>query len=567
GALFKPAQILEKAKSVDVTEKDPVTLECVVAGTPELKVKWLKDGKQIVPSRYFSMSFENNVASFRIQSVMKQDSGQYTFKVENDFGSSSYQDIPPSFTKKLTKMDKILGSSIRMECKVSGSLPISAQWFKDGKEVSTSAKYRLVCHENTVSLEVNNLELEDTANYTCKVSNVAGDDACSVFLLTSIEPPSFLVKPERQQAIPDSTVEFKAVLKGTPPFKIKWFKDDVELASGPTCFIGLEGSTSFLNLYSVDASKTGQYTCQVTNDVGSDSCTTMLLVTEPPKFVKKLEASKIVKAGDSARLECKITGSPEIRVVWYRNEHELQASDKYRMTFIDSVAVLQMNNLGTEDSGDFICEAQNPAGSTSCSTKVIVKEPPVFSSFPPVVETLKNTEVSLECELSGTPPFEVIWYKDKRQLRSSKKYKIASKNFHASIHILNVETSDIGEYHCKAQNEVGSDTCICTVKLKEPPRFVSKLNSLTVVAGEPAELQAYIEGAQPIFVQWLKEKEEVIRESENIRITFVENVATLQFAKAEPANAGKYICQIKNDGGMRENMATLTVLGWYNIVQ
>lgn len=98
-------------------------------------------------------------------------------------------------------------------------------------------------------------------------------------LLKSVEPPSFLVKPERQQAIPDSTVEFKAVLKGTPPFKIKWLKDDVELASGPKCFIGLEGSTSFLNLYSVDASKTGQYTCQVTNDVGSDSCTTMLLVT------------------------------------------------------------------------------------------------------------------------------------------------------------------------------------------------------------------------------------------------------------------------------------------------
>ena len=140
-------------------------------------------------------------------------------------------------------------------------------------------------------------------------------------------------------------------------------------------------------------------------------------------------------------------------------------------------------------------------------------EPPVFSSFPPVVETLKNAEVSLECELSGTPPFEVVWYKDKRQLRSSKKYKIASKNFHASIHILNVDTSDIGEYHCKAQNEVGSDTCICTVKLKEPPRFVSKLNSLTVVAGEPAELQASIEGAQPISVQWLKEKEEVIRET------------------------------------------------------
>ncbi|OBS67484.1 hypothetical protein A6R68_03975, partial [Neotoma lepida] len=94
-----------------------------------------------------------------------------------------------------------------------------------------------------------------------------------------------------------------------------------------------------------------------------------------------------------------------------------------------------------------------------------------------------------------------------------------------------------------------------------PPKFISKLSSLTVVAGEPAELQASIEGAQPISVQWLKEKEEVIRESENIRISFVDNIATLQFAKAEPANAGKYICQVKNDGGVRENMATLTVLG------
>lgn len=105
---------------------------------------------------------------------------------------------------------------------------------------------------------------------------------------------------------------------------------------------------------------------------------------EPPKFVKKLEASKIVKAGDSARLECKITGSPEIKVVWYRNEHELSASDKFRMTFIDSVAVIQMNSLGTEDGGDFICEAQNPAGSTSCSTKVIVKGRDFFfcSSLP-----------------------------------------------------------------------------------------------------------------------------------------------------------------------------------------
>lgn len=92
---------------------------------------------------------------------------------------------------------------------------------------------------------------------------------------------------------------------------------------------------------------------------------------------------------------------------------------------------------------------------------------------------------------------------------------------------------------------------------------MTKINSLTVVVGEPVELQAKVEGSQPISVQWLKDKEDIIRESENTRITFVNNVATLQLASAEPSSAGKYICQTRNDAGTRECMATLTVLGWY----
>lgn len=75
-----------------------------------------------------------------------------------------------------------MGSSIQMECKVSGSLPIVAKWFKDGKEITDSAKYRSLCHENTMSLEIANLDLADSANYTCSVSNVAGNDSCSAVL-------------------------------------------------------------------------------------------------------------------------------------------------------------------------------------------------------------------------------------------------------------------------------------------------------------------------------------------------------------------------------------------------
>lgn len=97
---------------------------------------------------------------------------------------------------------------------------------------------------------------------------------------------------------------------------------------------------------------------------------------------------------------------------------------------------------------------------------IIFIEPPVFSKKPSPTEVLKGVDVSLECELLGTPPFEVIWFKDRRQIRSSKKYKVTSKNHLASVHILNVEAPDIGDYHCKASNDIGSDTCICNIKLK-----------------------------------------------------------------------------------------------------
>jgi len=49
---------------------------------------------------------------------------------------------------------------------------------------------------------------------------------------------------------------------------------------------------------------------------------------------------------------------------------------------------------------------------------------------------------------------------------------------------------------------------------------VKKLSDVTVVVGETIELQAAVEGAQPISVLWLKDKGEIIRESENHWISY-----------------------------------------------
>lgn len=80
-----------------------------------------------------------------------------------------------------------------------------------------------------------------------------------------------------------------------------------------------------------------------------------------------------MKHDEFTRYECKIGGSPEIKVLWYKDEVEIQESSKFRMSFEDSVAVLEMHGLSVEDSGDYTCEARNAAGSASSSTSLKVK--------------------------------------------------------------------------------------------------------------------------------------------------------------------------------------------------
>lgn len=94
-----------------------------------------------------------------------------------------------------------------------------------------------------------------------------------------------------------------------------------------------------------------------------------------------------------------------------------------------------------------------------------------------------------------------------------------------------------------------------------PPRFVKKLSDISTIIGKEVQLQATVEGAEPISVAWFKDKGEIVRESDNVWISYSGNIATLQFSRAEPANAGKYTCQIKNDAGVQECHAVLSVLG------
>lgn len=65
---------------------DSATLECTVTGSPELTVKWFKDGKEVISGRKYKMSVKENTAVLKILSADKGDSSEYRMQVSNKVG-------------------------------------------------------------------------------------------------------------------------------------------------------------------------------------------------------------------------------------------------------------------------------------------------------------------------------------------------------------------------------------------------------------------------------------------------------------------------------------------------
>lgn len=81
----------------------------------------------------------------------------------------------------------------------------------------------------------------------------------------------------------------------------------------------------------------------------------------------------VVRPGQSKVFECQVTGTPEIDIYWFREGSEISPSDRHKMSFINSVATLEISGSDTKDSGLYYCEARNEAGSESCSMELKVK--------------------------------------------------------------------------------------------------------------------------------------------------------------------------------------------------
>lgn len=82
--------------------------------------------------------------------------------------------MPPTFTKSLKRVDGNFGNDVSMDCKVSGSQPMTISWFKDDQEIQSGPKFQPEFKDSSAMLRISGLEKTDSGVYKCRASNSAG---------------------------------------------------------------------------------------------------------------------------------------------------------------------------------------------------------------------------------------------------------------------------------------------------------------------------------------------------------------------------------------------------------
>ena len=96
-----------------------------------------------------------------------------------------------------------------------------------------------------------------------------------------------------------------------------------------------------------------------------------LLILGKPTAVIVESSYPTILAGEEMKLTCKVSGL-KVEVNWKKNGPPVPKNEKVRVSRIGDSSTLVISNVGSDDSGDYSCEARNPAGYSSSTVKIRV---------------------------------------------------------------------------------------------------------------------------------------------------------------------------------------------------
>ncbi|KAM9743449.1 hemicentin-1 [Menidia menidia] len=541
--VLEPPKItsLGSPEQLTIAVNSALELDCSAVGVPPPTLSWLKDGRPLGGSDIV----QQDGRFVRISNVQVGDAGLYTCLASSPAGEDGKNhwvrvQVPPTLlgAGDVRTLTVPLNGHLTLECLTDSDPPPDIEWYKDETKLQLGGRIQRLAGGQY--LEIQEVRPEDSGQYSCEVTNMAG--STNIFFTVEILLPPVI---KDSSSVVTVNVGQDAVLPcevdGDSSPVVTWRKDGFPVLKNNNKYIMLsEGSLQILGVQLNDA---GRYYCSVSNQAGSDHRGMDLRVFAGPA-ISPGQINVTVTTGIRAVLNCEATGIPLPKVSWKRNGTPLdinQHPGAYRLLPSGSLVLLSPSS---EDKGYFECTAVNDVGEERRVIEVILQVPPSIEDDVTAVKAVKMSSVVLPCQVQGHPQPTVSWTKGGAKLSSrGGSYRVVPTGV---LEITAALPSHAGRYTCSARNPAGVAHKHVSLTVQEPPEVRPMAEEVQVVLHHGTVLPCDVQGFPRPSITWQREGVPI---AAGHRLAVLSNGA-LKFSRVTLGDAGTYQCVAKNEAGV-----------------
>ncbi|KAH8395364.1 hypothetical protein KR222_010923 [Zaprionus bogoriensis] len=191
----------------------------------------------------------------------------------------------PRFAEELVeKVDAVEDERIEFRVRILGEPPPEVSWFKDGYEIFSSRRTKIV-NENDVSvLIIHQVALTDEGEIKCSATNRAGHVVTKSRLQVQAPPKIRLPRTYEDGLIVEAeeVVRLKVGVAGQPSPAITWLHEGEVIVPGDRFEVTNTEKNSLLKIDNVQRADRGEYMVRAWNKLGEDIASFLVTVTARP---------------------------------------------------------------------------------------------------------------------------------------------------------------------------------------------------------------------------------------------------------------------------------------------
>ncbi|KAM5191413.1 sialoadhesin [Mantella aurantiaca] len=560
--LTAPTAKIMVSPSADVREGENVTLTCFLKCSSDagnVTFSWYKNNVLLM---------EEQEAVIHFAQVTSSESGSYYCKAW--CGESSKSSAPvrlqvsyaPRVIQLRSFQDTKEGRTAFIHCSVD-SFPTAEVLLYRGDQLvasrhnadSTNERITVSAVRNALTLNINNIKMEDEGEYNCTARNSVG--SLSEILHFNVQTARVLVSPSTEvwEGVP-VTLTCDIMKPKLVEMEYVWYKNSRWLE---------KTNDNYLRFDSIKSSDSGYYHCLARDS--QDSSTSPSVSLHVSYAPRRLVMSSFWEASGAqvGIVQCSVDSDPpSVLAVYYKsmlvgssNSSE-SSSPRITISSAQNLLKVEIHEVMLEDEGPYACTATNSFGESKATVNFTAQTTRILVS--PSSSVPEGEAVNMTCMVTSeaSDGASYTWYKN------GNKILIATN----TLSFANPTSEDSGSYYCSVESRQGSKNSPAVIlNILYAPRNLqvksfldTEIGNIAIILGAldsnpPAEMSLYKDG------EMLASSIDGRTSSKRLQAYILPDTLRLEIHNIKTSDQGTYVFVAKNRHGMAQASVDFTVEG------